>query len=610
MKKCLIETKGNLKTLKVLKDGKYFNLHSNYNPQKEAEVYVDTMNIEKDGLIVLIGCGFGYVAAEIIKRMTIHNMLIILETDIDIYNACKSHITETIATEDRDNVNYVFIDNVEDVFNTFSDLENYSVYVGVGRTITQFLPVYADIWNEKIKQLLSGIRNYVIHIKLEKNTRVNYKERWLEIMLENSKYAFDGYDASTLFGKFKNKPIVIVSAGPSLDKNVHLLKGMEDKIIIICVYTALRSLYKKGIRPHFVMALDLVQPLYKDCYNDIPLFFLSSTSPEFLGAYRGKKFMTHAVGTPITNIIFEKHIEETETPLITSGGSVACSALDVAVKLGANPTILIGQDLSFSGESTHAESTYYNEPNSEKPILLNESLLARIQNENVNIKNGRKEVTDIYGNTVYCGSMFIKFKEWFERYAEEHADAVEFINATEGGVLKKGFKIMDLSEVLSQYCTEDIGVEAVLSEVFEGSKMVSYDEKEEIIEFFLKTKEDIETCLPLAKKALKYSQDLERLYKYTDTPKASRVNKIIAALDDIDKDFHGLIKDIKLIALEVSQIYENLFKCIDTEDNEGTIAAKKNISLYENCADALERMLPLVENTIDEFRSLGPSTFE
>src|SRR5207244_12561530 len=54
------------------------------------------------------------------------------------------------------------------------------------------------------------------------------------------------------------RPAIVVSAGPSLGRNIALLKrpGLRDRFVIIAVQTVLKTLLAEGIRPHFVTALD------------------------------------------------------------------------------------------------------------------------------------------------------------------------------------------------------------------------------------------------------------------------------------------------------------------------------------------------------------------
>ncbi len=63
-------------------------------------------------------------------------------------------------------------------------------------------------------------------------------------------------ESDTCSDRYKNRPAVIVSAGPSLRKNKHLLKGLREQAAIIAVQTTLQPLLEMGVEPHFVTSLD------------------------------------------------------------------------------------------------------------------------------------------------------------------------------------------------------------------------------------------------------------------------------------------------------------------------------------------------------------------
>ena len=59
-----------------------------------------------------------------------------------------------------------------------------------------------------------------------------------------------------LRGGMDGRTAIVVSAGPSLRRNMHQLRGREDEFIIIAVQTALRPLLEAGIEPHYVCSID------------------------------------------------------------------------------------------------------------------------------------------------------------------------------------------------------------------------------------------------------------------------------------------------------------------------------------------------------------------
>ena len=78
---------------------------------------------------------------------------------------------------------------------------------------------------------------------------------YFENVLANFEYQSDP-DTGKLFEHFKDVPLVIVSAGPSLDRNIRDLRGMENRCFLLAVDTALRPLLAAGIVPHAVIIAD------------------------------------------------------------------------------------------------------------------------------------------------------------------------------------------------------------------------------------------------------------------------------------------------------------------------------------------------------------------
>lgn len=58
------------------------------------------------------------------------------------------------------------------------------------------------------------------------------------------------------FKNFGNKPVILLGAGPSLEKNIKFVKDNKNKFIIVSVYVLLPYLEKEGIKPDIVTQYD------------------------------------------------------------------------------------------------------------------------------------------------------------------------------------------------------------------------------------------------------------------------------------------------------------------------------------------------------------------
>src|SRR5205823_4255217 len=103
------------------------------------------------------------------------------------------------------------------------------------------------------------------------NTLIANGRRTAENITRNIGWYVASPSLARLKDRFKRSPAIIVSAGPSLRKNKHLLKDAAGKAVIVAVQTTLQPLLEMGIRPHFVTSLD---------YHDICTRFFEKLPPD------------------------------------------------------------------------------------------------------------------------------------------------------------------------------------------------------------------------------------------------------------------------------------------------------------------------------------------
>ena len=233
--------------------------------------------------------------------------------------------------------------------------------------------------------------------------------------------------------------VIIVAAGPSLTKNVDLLKLAKGKSIIMAVDRAYETLIDHGIEPDFVVLLDPRKPL-SYCGNrkgfKTPLLCKLEGSPEIMVNHKGKKVIYDQVDyiTNIYNLLNKKFYN------IGNGGSVTTAAFSICANLGFERIAFIGLDLAFQGEQSHS---------------------GNIQEINQNIFN-EFLVDDIEGNKVRTRDDWYAFLNWFELVITQLTD-IEVIDATEGGAKIAGTRIMTLQEVINKYCNKSIDCMEVIN---------------------------------------------------------------------------------------------------------------------------------------------------
>jgi len=584
MDKCEIEcTQSGIRTVKVLNKGKYFYINSKYNPQKEAEIYVDTLDMKNDSIIVMLGNGFGYVANEIMKNMSNANKLIIFETNINIFNKCAVNFTKT---------EKVIFHLWENESSAKAILEKHITFFDVGKVIVITLPAYLDIWHEELTRYSKCIQEFVQERHALSNTFTESSGYWESNMFNNSDCVSNSYRISKFSDKFKSKPIIVVGAGPSLDKNIQLLKKIKDKAVIISGYTALRALYNNDIRPHFVVVVDSKQPIYQYCYNDIPVIYTPLISNQFLSHHVSEKIVFVGESEAVSRQIFKDSF--TENDIVEVGGTVALPAVDIAVKMGGNPVILIGQDLAFYDENTHAKGTYYDDS-----IADYERNKQFCHNAKKMIKGRKFEIDDIYGNKVYTDLAFRIYATWLEEYFFKNKDRTKFINATEGGILKKHVEIMDLRDVESVFCNESLDIGGIMETIFAGEKLIDERGRNDLIVHYEQLKKEIQNIQSkILSKGSKQSNELLTLCGgYNNTKKMVKLKSVLEKLLNTDSELKKAEKQLRgIMPLSYVRISMQVEKQEQSSnDDDLTKLAKKNITLYEE----LEKQLNVILSSVN-----------
>jgi len=246
-----------------------------------------------------------------------------------------------------------------------------------------------------------------------------------------------------LGGAFHGRPFVFVAAGPSLDKNMHLLKGREDRCVIIAAETVLRKLLAEGIKPHIVVALERgtvvftkhfrkTLDLYGEECRDILLVAQSVCVPQVAGCWPGPKIVLGKKGIPVDEWFIGRILGR---ELLSAGLSVAHMGATIAVSLGASSVALIGQDLAYGDDgSTHAGATAWSEEQS---------------GDARKTEKQRIQVPGALGGTVWTHDVWLLFIRIFERMIP--TTTVPFYDCTEGGALIRGTTVQPFATYLETH---------------------------------------------------------------------------------------------------------------------------------------------------------------
>ena len=398
-------------------DGKSIQLHSRYQPLDEAKKLINPLPLDECVAFHVHGFGLGYHVEQLFERASSEAVICVMENDLLLLRT---------AFEQRDFTKLIRSNRVlffwqPEKAQLLSRLMSQSAAVSMGFHNVEHAPSL-QVAPQFHSQMQLWCEEFKAFTKTSISTLVLNGRRTAENVSRNLPWYVACPSLSRLKDCYKGKPAVIVSAGPSLRKNKHLLPRVADKACIIAVQTTLQPLLEMGVEPQFVTSLD---------YHSICTRFFEKLP-------RGLR--TELVAEPkATNEIFDLHTgplsllgnEFAETLLaemklnkarLPSGATVAHLAYYVAEHCGCDPIIFIGQDLGFSDGLCYAPGTSYEDV--WKPELSRFCSMEMKQWEQiVRDRNILRKTVDHQGRPTYTEERLFTYLQQFERdFAKSSAD--------------------------------------------------------------------------------------------------------------------------------------------------------------------------------------------
>jgi hypothetical protein len=467
----LSDTPSGYKTLLYIdpESSREFRLHSAYDPLTESEKIVNTFMPGRSNLIIVAGLGLGY-HIKYLRQKYSNYLIVAIEKDSEVLEIVRQYYPENLK-------DVSVIHSKGAIASVFEQLD-----IAMIRGVSAYIhrPSYL-LDKEYYDSILKDIKEYFSSRVSDLLTRFEFEENWISHIFSNVHYLYSSTPVSNLFGKFRDIPGIIVSAGPSLKKNVNLLKDLRDRALIVCVDTALKVLQKHNIVPHLVMTLDSQKYSLKHFLGlkDMNPALLADivSYPRLLESYSGEKifsttskFFSDRSGnlkretTPVWD-----WVEQYTGPIgdIQSGGSVATSVFDFFLNIGCSPIILVGQDLAYTGREIHCTGTHHNEE-----WLPKTSRFVNLETINQNVIRRRKiKYVEAFGGkgTVISDFVFDIYKYWFKNSAGKVS--IPVINATEGGARIDNTEERTLREIAGTIGTVYKKPEEILKQSLTGKNV-------------------------------------------------------------------------------------------------------------------------------------------
>ncbi|HBD2707849.1 TPA: motility associated factor glycosyltransferase family protein, partial [Campylobacter jejuni] len=361
------------------------------------------------------------------------------------------------------------------------------------------------------KDALQGIEQFVYNLP-QMITHPSYKE---------------------LLSKRKNlsDTAIIVSTGPSLTKQLPLLKKYASKATIFCADSSYPILAKHGIKPDYVCMLERTE-LTAEFFNhdfgefdkDIVFICAGVVHPKAIEYLKGRNLViTQKV------LAFPYYINLKDFSYAAVGLSVAHTLSYLATYLSHKNIIFIGQDLAYAENGNSHPDDYQNSANYESQMY--EHIL-----------------TEAYGGNgkVETHSIWLLFKNWFENemIPNTRKMGITTYNCTEGGA-----RIEGTIEKPFLWACENL-LDKNLNKPFEKLEPLSLNKQNEfLLKGYYKVCKSIEHCRDFSKILSNDFNNIQNIYLNLN----KKENDLNLAIRKID-EFKNKLENIK----QMQDLYEIL----------------------------------------------------
>ena len=390
-------------TAQAFANGQSFYLHSSVNPEREARLLADSLKQAED--YIVFGMELGYHVLELLNRHQSASVCV-FESNIYMLHMAFTYIDWTTYIANG-RMRVVYNDDlkqlVSELSGRFAEMKNAELLV--------HYPAIKMIEDAQTRQLLedffvttSSMREQggLLDSNFEVISKLNLPE------------------CGELKDIFKDKAVVIVGAGPSVDSQLDRLRKYRDKITVFATGHITRRLVNDGIIPDAVIITDPQPLMYKQIdgvnLKEIPMILLSTASSSIVEYYNGPIYVAYQSGYAPAEIKAGK----IGSTLFETGGSVTTTALDIALRFGAGKIIFVGVDLAYTGGYSHASGEG-----------------RRIENT-----DGLRQVRSNTGGMVYTSKNLDIYRKWIERRLEGVRDT-EVYNTGDGAEIKGTVLVKD-----------------------------------------------------------------------------------------------------------------------------------------------------------------------
>ncbi|KAJ9967787.1 motility associated factor glycosyltransferase family protein [Campylobacter jejuni] len=523
----------NLKDTSIKNNGGGYNENLLYqDPIKELQTMLNTYNDKYLLYPVLYFYGFGNgVLFKALLQNKNHQHIVVFEKDIEII-WIMFHILDF--SHELQNARLIVLNTNKLEIQDYNELCSFKPFFQFSRIyFLELMSHYYERFHEDVlelnKKLAENFKNSIVSHGNDPLDALQGIEQFvynLPQMITHPSY-------KELLSKRKgiSDTAIIVSTGPSLTKQLPLLKKYASKATIFCADSSYPILAKHGIKPDYVCMLERTE-LTAEFFNhdfgefdkDIMFICAGVVHPKAIEYLKGRNLViTQKV------LAFPYYINLKDFSYAAVGFSVAHTLSYLATYLSHKNIIFIGQDLAYAENGNSHPDDYQNSASYESQMY--EHILTKAYGEKEEVKTH---------------SIWLLFKNWFENemIPNTRKMGITTYNCTEGGA-----RIEGTIEKPFLWACENL-LDKDLNKPFEKLEPLSLNKQNEfLLKAYYKVCKSIKHCRDFSKILSNDFEKIQSVYLSLNE-KEEYLNLAIEKIDE----FKNKLEDIK----QMQDLYEIL----------------------------------------------------
>ncbi len=325
------------KTGKLTANFNESHIHSGIDPEKEAEKYIlnKIKNRENPSLILILFPGLNYLY-NILKNYFPDTKIVTIHINDEMYK-------HSVADNKNNNTTWhpgSGLSLKQFLYNNIREIEVKTLFTVTWEPIIRIFPLEAKKYSEIVEQVLTEYNSNI-------STTNYFGKKYIKNILKNISLI-----KNTAVVKNIEKPIIVISSGPTVDHAIKLIKETRDSVFLIALSSSYNILKYNNIKPDIIISTDpgYYASLHINNLDDYSQLISSPLTANF-GNNHKNPYLIINQGTFIEDYFLKNSL----LPYINipPNGTVAGSAYFLTAGITKNPVIFAGIDFCANDIKTH-----------------------------------------------------------------------------------------------------------------------------------------------------------------------------------------------------------------------------------------------------------------